>query len=303
MSLKYGFHDGGSDDLNTDNLCCVKVNVGTTPETNDLVSSLAADLTPSYTQSIRQVIFEPSEVIAFQLNRSAQPPSYDASMGWRTERETFKYPKSIYLDQFMRESYELADAKRQEQKKLMAEVKELEERKKNLLFFNVRVFAFAPLSRLMGAGCRTRTRSRTCSPHCTTMSTSRRATTTPSARTSFARTGTRSLRSSRRSKRRQNVRYTSASSRSPCLPPGTAIDANITRMQAEAQGLLDCPELQKHRVRPYASRTPTSPEPLLQYDLRVVLVHDGLFGRSHLYSYVKQNGKWWKTVDYQVTEV
>ena len=142
MSLKYGFHDGGSDDLNTDNLCCVKVNVGTTPETNDLVSSLAADLTPAYTQSIRQVIFEPSEVIAFQLNRSAQPPSYDASMGWRTERETFKYPKSIYLDQFMRESYELANVKRVEQRVLWEEVKELERRKKGLLHHNVRFCLF-----------------------------------------------------------------------------------------------------------------------------------------------------------------
>lgn len=32
-------------------------------------------------------------------------------------------------------------------------------------------------------------------------------------------------------------------------------------------------------------------------------MHDGLFGRSHLYSYVKYKGKWWKTVDYVVTEV
>lgn len=40
-----------------------------------------------------------------------------------------------------------------------------------------------------------------------------------------------------------------------------------------------------------------------QYDLRVVLVHDGFHGRSHLYSYVKHKGVWWKTVDYVVTEV
>lgn len=41
----------------------------------------------------------------------------------------------------------------------------------------------------------------------------------------------------------------------------------------------------------------------LQYDLRVVLVHDGLLGRQHLYSYVKQHNTWWKTVDHAVTEV
>jgi hypothetical protein len=42
---------------------------------------------------------------------------------------------------------------------------------------------------------------------------------------------------------------------------------------------------------------------LCQYDLRAVLVHDGLFGRRQLYSYVKDKGTWWKTVDTDVTEV
>lgn len=33
-------------------------------------------------------------------------------------------------------------------------------------------------------------------------------------------------------------------------------------------------------------------------------MHDGLFGRSHIYSYTKDNkGVWWKIVDYQVSEV
>lgn len=35
----------------------------------------------------------------------------------------------------------------------------------------------------------------------------------------------------------------------------------------------------------------------------MVLVHDGLYGRSHLYSYVKQRDKWWKIVDYSTLEV
>ena len=39
------------------------------------------------------------------------------------------------------------------------------------------------------------------------------------------------------------------------------------------------------------------------YDLRAVLVHDGFYGRSHIYSYVRQHDKWWKVVDYSVTEV
>ena len=40
----------------------------------------------------------------------------------------------------------------------------------------------------------------------------------------------------------------------------------------------------------------------MQYDLRAVLVHDGVYGRKHLYSYVKDKGTWWKTHDYIVTE-
>ena len=31
-------------------------------------------------------------------------------------------------------------------------------------------------------------------------------------------------------------------------------------------------------------------------------MHDGLYGRPHLYSYVNDNGTWWKTVDWDVTE-
>ena len=31
-------------------------------------------------------------------------------------------------------------------------------------------------------------------------------------------------------------------------------------------------------------------------------MHDGMYGRNHLYSYVNDNGTWWKTVDWMVTE-
>lgn len=31
-------------------------------------------------------------------------------------------------------------------------------------------------------------------------------------------------------------------------------------------------------------------------------MHDGLYGRTHLYSYVNDNGTWWRTVDWAVTE-
>ncbi|KAI0694109.1 hypothetical protein BC835DRAFT_1406517 [Cytidiella melzeri] len=64
------------------------------------------------------------------------------------------------------------------------------------------------------------------------------------------------------------------------------IDDIIHARTIQAAEALNCPELQKHK-----------------YDLRVVLVHDGLYGRNHLYSYVKYKGVWWKTFEYKVTEV
>ncbi|KAJ7039735.1 hypothetical protein C8F04DRAFT_277914 [Mycena alexandri] len=64
------------------------------------------------------------------------------------------------------------------------------------------------------------------------------------------------------------------------------IDEKIASLQTELDGLFDNPELQCH-----------------PYDLRSVLVHTGLPGRKHIYSYVHDKGVWWKTVDYTVTEV
>ncbi|KAJ3557621.1 hypothetical protein NM688_g1374 [Phlebia brevispora] len=64
------------------------------------------------------------------------------------------------------------------------------------------------------------------------------------------------------------------------------IETTVSASRAEAAIVFDCPELQKSK-----------------YDLRAVLVHDGLAGRTRLYSYVKYKGVWWKTVDSLVTEV
>ncbi|KAB5591559.1 hypothetical protein CTheo_4988 [Ceratobasidium theobromae] len=41
----------------------------------------------------------------------------------------------------------------------------------------------------------------------------------------------------------------------------------------------------------------------MPYDLKAVLVHDGLLGRAHIFSYVHHGEKWWKVVDADVTEV
>ena len=149
MMLSHGYHDAPPDDPNTENLCYVKVTVGPTPDLNDLISALAAEFAPPETGKLkaiakRHVIFEPSDVIAFQLVRDGAPPSYDAhaAAGRKAERVPFRYPASVFLDQFMRESYELANVKRVEQRVLWEEVKELERRKKGLLHHNVRFCLF-----------------------------------------------------------------------------------------------------------------------------------------------------------------
>ncbi|KAI0767227.1 hypothetical protein C8Q74DRAFT_941235 [Fomes fomentarius] len=259
MSFQYGEHDtepGESSPDNLSDLSVVRVSVRSNPWENDLVSSLAAELAPPDTLKLktaarRHVIFEPSEIIAFQLLRDALPPSYDAAVGRKSERAVFKYPKSVYLDQFMRESYELASAKRAEQRTLLAEVTELETRRKNLLHHNDKD-TLADLQ--------------SCLYYHEHVAESnddpKRAEEILTNKEKLARTI---------DKIQEEVK---------------AIDSTIERSRTEAQSKLDCPELQKHR-----------------YDLRVVMVHDGLYGRSHLYSHVKQKGKWWKTVDYSVSEV
>ncbi|KAG8766718.1 hypothetical protein FRC12_006688 [Ceratobasidium sp. 428] len=48
----------------------------------------------------------------------------------------------------------------------------------------------------------------------------------------------------------------------------------------------------------------TRPELMTRaYDLQAVIIHDGLLGRTHLFTYVRRAGKWWKIVDADVSEV
>ncbi|KAI5120397.1 hypothetical protein M0805_000176 [Coniferiporia weirii] len=65
-----------------------------------------------------------------------------------------------------------------------------------------------------------------------------------------------------------------------------SLDTQISRLRSQSEKIFDDPLLQKHR-----------------YDLRAVLVHDGLFGRNHIHSFVQHDGKWWRTQDSSVVEV
>ncbi|KAI9068656.1 hypothetical protein FKP32DRAFT_1561274 [Trametes sanguinea] len=254
FTLRHGLHDSEPDDRNLDELCCVKVAASMNQEANDLVSALAVELAPDPAQAPlarRQVILEPSEVIAFQLLHDVTPPSYDAAVGRRTERALFKYPKSVYLDQFMKESFELANEKRTAQRKILQDIKELDAKKKNLLYYNDKDTLADLQSSLYYYE-------------------------------NVAESGDDPKRADEISKNQEKLKRIIDKVKTEA----NSIDSTVSKLKGEVGGMLDCPELQRHR-----------------YDLRAVIVHDGLFGRSHLYSYVKSKGKWWKTVDYAVTEV
>ncbi|KAL5520705.1 hypothetical protein ACEPAF_2707 [Sanghuangporus sanghuang] len=64
------------------------------------------------------------------------------------------------------------------------------------------------------------------------------------------------------------------------------LDSQILKLRSEIEKVFDDLSLQQHR-----------------YDLRAVLVHDGLYGRSHLHSFILDNGRWWKCQDATVVEV
>ena len=81
------------------------------------------------------------------------------------------------------------------------------------------------------------------------------------------------------------------------------IDRRITSLIEESDHLFDIKELQNHKVRTLTCLQVRLFMYLNQYDLRAVLMHNGLYGRKNIYCYVKDRGAWWKTVDSTVTEV
>ncbi|KDQ12439.1 hypothetical protein BOTBODRAFT_189177 [Botryobasidium botryosum FD-172 SS1] len=64
-----------------------------------------------------------------------------------------------------------------------------------------------------------------------------------------------------------------------------SIDERTKLLTESINTAFDVPELQKH-----------------PFNLCSVLVHDGLPGRNHVFSYIRSSGKWWKSVDHTVTE-
>lgn len=65
-----------------------------------------------------------------------------------------------------------------------------------------------------------------------------------------------------------------------------AITTTIERLKKDTSNLFSAKEFQQKK-----------------YDLRAVLMHDGLKGRKHVYSYINHDDAWWKIVDYTATKV
>ncbi|KAG0699074.1 hypothetical protein DFH29DRAFT_938334 [Suillus ampliporus] len=243
MQFQHGNFDDEPGELLQD-ASIVRVEALGPSDTNDLVGRLSAQLSNPKDDDTkqRQVIFEPSEVIAFHLIRSG------TVIG---ERKPFKYPKHIYLDQFLKENVELAESKWEQQRELHADIQKLVLHNKSLTHFNDRdtlmdlrssIYYYENVVDAKGDDERTRV-----------------------------------------------TQITANKLKSVLAQMENEIEATnlkIAKMRDQAATLLDCPELQRAR-----------------YDLRVVLVHDGLYGRKHLYSYVQEKGAWWKIEDTSITQV
>jgi hypothetical protein len=101
----------------------------------DLISCLSK-LLMNDSISAPEVIFEPSAVIAFHLVRHEPLPSYAGSAS--AQRRMFRFPKHFYLDQFMKENFELANAKRIERQTILEKIQQLNLRKTTLTNFKVK---------------------------------------------------------------------------------------------------------------------------------------------------------------------
>ena len=116
---------------------------------NDLVSRLSAILSRYHEGgSNHDVILEPSDVIAFHLKNTRSTPSTTPSSSSASAPSCvpkgFKYPKLLYLDQFLGENFELANQKRTQQMEMNAEVQKLTAYRNSITHFNVSLELYDP---------------------------------------------------------------------------------------------------------------------------------------------------------------
>jgi len=105
-------------------------------DANDLIGRLSSQLSKDASAK-QSAIIEPSEMVAFQLTRSSS--THLNTTGTSSERKPFIYPKTIYLDQFLKENVEFAENRRRQQHEMYAEAQKLMLRKKSMTHFNVSI--------------------------------------------------------------------------------------------------------------------------------------------------------------------
>ncbi|KDR77057.1 hypothetical protein GALMADRAFT_139084 [Galerina marginata CBS 339.88] len=105
----------------TDSGMVVAVEFGQDPQHNDLNSCISDTLT-RYTSkaSYHDVIIKPSDVIIFELKRLPVTLSNGSA-----SPDSFSYPKTIYLDQFLFDNLALANSRRKLQIEILGEIEEL----------------------------------------------------------------------------------------------------------------------------------------------------------------------------------
>ncbi|KAF5325531.1 hypothetical protein D9619_009876 [Psilocybe cf. subviscida] len=105
----------------------VSVEAGGGRPYNDLISSISHGLNKqsSPTSSTHDVIIRPSEVVGFALIRSPNLPGAKSP-------DLFVYPKTLYMDRFLLDNFEIVDAKRQQERDLLQKVEELRRMKDKL---------------------------------------------------------------------------------------------------------------------------------------------------------------------------
>lgn len=138
-------------------IACVRVDIRSNEDRNDLVSCLSAQLgldsaingSSAYNDvSEKPHIFQPSEVIAFNLTRLQPEQEPRVVVGpqpkqAKDDRGPFRFPKSVYLDQFLTENAQLAASRRAERKGMLKDVEDLVAKRETLTHFEVsRVITF-----------------------------------------------------------------------------------------------------------------------------------------------------------------
>ncbi|KAI0273871.1 hypothetical protein BGY98DRAFT_1090738 [Russula aff. rugulosa BPL654] len=237
--FRYGPADAQPDNSPFDkrqDMAIVKVDIRDDEQSADLVSALSARMAHSEIPSKQLVIFEPSDVVTFQLVRHDTLPSYSRPPS--LPQQPFRYPKHIYLDQYMKENVEISSAKWRQQREIAEKIQNLTLRENALKKHQATLHYYEHVANKENPD------------------------------------------------RAAAIVWQTQKLRKIVARIENELESESASGTGQLSRLYDGPELREHR-----------------YDLRAVFMHDGVYGRSHLYSYVNDNGTWWKTVDWVVTEV